>query len=385
MRRPCYISAATAVTACGDLLQACAAIERNRPPSYVTSVPLGNGALLDLPHPVLLCDIPDAVAIHERAEYLGGKVIRSLKDELRRATLTCPLFLTSSHFESGALSLLVASGSNSSLPLHILERVLPTTLGKRLAAVSGATRCIIGPFGACASGLLAVGAAMTHLRLGRAAECTVVSTDPLSLIAAQGFALIGASSPTACRPFDVTADGTTVAEGAAAIMLTTQPPSIGRDVHEIEGFGQAIDAISPTRNSARALAEAITSALADAQTGPDTIDGVVWHGTATPSNDATEHQVAMEVFSDRPPAGVSIKGAVGHTMGTSGLLNLLYSLRASSSGVMAQSPLISRPKFERMNINLSRCSVPQWSRWLVVASGFGGQCAAAVLSTGRSQ
>src|SRR5262245_52899010 len=140
---------------------------------------------------------------------------------------------------------------------------------------------------ACASGAAAIVEAARAIRLG---ECDVAlcggvgaDVDPLMLA---GFGLLGAlSARGVSRPFDAARDGFVVGEGAAMLVLASEP---GAAACELAGIGRSLDAhhLTAPEPDGDGAARAMIAALRDA--GEDGVDYVQAHGTSTPLNDAVE-------------------------------------------------------------------------------------------------
>jgi 3-oxoacyl-[acyl-carrier-protein] synthase-1 len=76
---------------------------------------------------------------------------------------------------------------------------------------------------------------------------------------------------------------------------------------------------------------AMEAALAAAGVEAGVIDYVNLHGTATPSNDATEDIAVHGLFGDSVPVNSS-KGMTGHTLGAAGAVEAVVSVLAIEEG-----------------------------------------------------
>ncbi|MER5973162.1 beta-ketoacyl-[acyl-carrier-protein] synthase family protein [Streptomyces sp. NPDC002055] len=184
---------------------------------------------------------------------------------------------------------------------------------------------------ACASGTTAIGTARDLLRSG---ACDVVITGgaeaPLTPSLVAGFSQMGALSRrnddirAASRPFDAGRDGFVAAEGAAVLVLERAADARARGARiraVVSGFGASADAYHATAPDPECTgaALALRAALADAGVGPDEVDHVNAHGTATVINDATEARLIREVLGDRPLV-TSVKGVTGHSLSAAGAI-----------------------------------------------------------------
>jgi 3-oxoacyl-[acyl-carrier-protein] synthase I len=152
------------------------------------------------------------------------------------------------------------------------------------------------------------------MRAGLADAAVVGGADTLCRMTLNGFAALGALSPTVCNPFSRNRDGITIGEGASAFLLSHEAGPV-----ELLGVGESSDAHhitapDPTGCGARA---AITQALIDAKLRPEDIAYINLHGTGTPLNDAMEAAAVASLFPASTPASSS-KGMTGHMLGATG-------------------------------------------------------------------
>lgn len=187
---------------------------------------------------------------------------------------------------------------------------------------------------ACASGAHAIGEAAEHIRRG---TCKVVITGGSESTVCQmgvgGFASMRALSTRnedpekASRPFDKDRDGFVLAEGAAVLILEDYEFALNRGANilcEIVGYGASSDAyhISSPSPQGRGAAQAMLSALADADLGHESINYINAHGTSTPMGDEIETLAIKKVFGDHAKKlwVSSTKSMMGHTLGAAGAI-----------------------------------------------------------------
>jgi 3-oxoacyl-[acyl-carrier-protein] synthase II len=72
--------------------------------------------------------------------------------------------------------------------------------------------------------------------------------------------------------------------------------------------------------------------------GPEAVDAVIAHATATPAGDLAEAKAINEVFGEHAAElpVTSIKGHVGHTGSASGVMGLLAGLHGMQAGTLVQ-------------------------------------------------
>jgi 3-oxoacyl-[acyl-carrier-protein] synthase II len=116
-----------------------------------------------------------------------------------------------------------------------------------------------------------------------------------------------------------------IGEGAAFLVLESARHAMGRGVRPLallEGVGLSADAFHATapQPEGEGALRAMRQALARAGVGPEDVDHVNAHGTATQANDLAEGRAILTLLGERAPhvPVTSIKGAVGHCLGAAG-------------------------------------------------------------------
>jgi len=237
--------------------------------------------------------------------------------------------------------------------------------------------------GACASSTLAIGLARGWLLDDRCDVALCGGFDAVSVFVAAGFeslrATCGSRGP---RPFREGRDGLALGEASAVLALVRAPVArrAARVLGWISGFGASCDATHLTAPdpTGAGLARAAASALADA--GGPKIDLVSAHGTATAQNDRSEAAAIVATLGERASAVpvYSLKGAVGHTLGAAGALEVL-------SGALALEKAIAPASFGEGAAEaglrvLDRAEECEARTVLKLSSAFGGANAALVVS-----
>jgi 3-oxoacyl-[acyl-carrier-protein] synthase II len=205
--------------------------------------------------------------------------------------------------------------------------------GDAVARALGVTGPVSTLSSACASGALAIGAALDALRAGEVDVALAGGSDSLCQITYSGFNALRAVDEVPCRPFREGRAGMSIGEGAAVLILERLHDARARGARplaELCGAGASCDAghmTAPDPEGAGAAA-AIERALADASLPPVAIDFVNAHGTGTPLNDVAEFAALRRVFGERAAAlpVTSTKGAVGHLLGSSGALEAVVTV-----------------------------------------------------------
>lgn len=191
---------------------------------------------------------------------------------------------------------------------------------------------------ACASGATALGVGADLLRDGRADLVVAGGYDALCRFVLRGFDTLRSLTTERVRPFDRRRSGLLLGEGAALALLARDAGRGGRPLGRLLGHATTSDAhhVTAPDPEGRGLERAIRLALGEAGLGPEHVDFVSAHGTATPRNDRVESAVLARVLGAR--AGTvpvnSIKGGLGHTMGAAATLEAIMCLLAARHGVM---------------------------------------------------
>ncbi|WP_194923420.1 SDR family oxidoreductase [Catenulispora pinisilvae] len=239
----------------------------------------------------------------------------------------------------------IAARYNSSA-LPVLDNIAPFAVSNALSKLVPHNAELICLDSACASSLHALDIAVRALREGSCdiALCSAVCIlDPLIMVTfckAQGL------SPTGrVLPFQSTADGTLLGEGAVSLTLKTLERA-QRDGDRILGLilgsgtgsdGKGKGVHAPTKEGQQT---AILQAWDDAGVGPDDLDWIIAHGTGTPVGDAVELRALRESFGTRrtPCQLTSNKAVFGHTSLVAGLTSVLHALLAMEHEVIPPQP-----------------------------------------------
>lgn len=137
--------------------------------------------------------------------------------------------------------------------------------------------------------------------------------------------------------------------------------------------------ISGPSRTGQELGYAIKKSLIDAGLGPDDIDYISAHGTATPYNDEMEANAINYAGLQQVPTN-SLKAYYGHTLGAAGLIESIITLHSMKENIILPSAGyedngVSKP----VNICTS-LQHTEVKHALKTASGFGGCNAAMIFS-----
>ncbi len=203
---------------------------------------------------------------------------------------------------------------------------------------------------ACASGGLAIGAALEAVRSGEVDLALTGGADSLCQLTYAGFNSLRAIDEDACRPFRAGRGGMSFGEGAAVLVLEPLERALARGcvpLALVAGAGAACDAYHMTAPDPEGTgaALAIAAALADAGLGPGDIDFVNAHATGTTLNDTAEWRALARVFGERAgslPVCAS-KAGIGHLLGASGAIEAVITVLSLLHGELHPVPPAAAP------------------------------------------
>jgi len=237
---------------------------------------------------------------------------------------------------------------------------------------------------ACTSSTVALGQAAALVTSGTADAVMVTAADIVSEFVFSGFSTLMALDRDGARPFDADRKGLSLGEAAgyALVMSEKRAAREGRSViARINGWGVSNDAnhmTGPARDG-KGLADAISAALSRAKLAPEDIGSVGAHGTGTVYNDAMEIKAFETIFKNAVPV-YSIKGGLGHTLGTAGLLETIIAIRSLYAGKTPGTPRLQTVASEALNwVTPSAVDTPNARLALTTNSGFGGVNAALIV------
>ena len=207
---------------------------------------------------------------------------------------------------------------------------------------------------ACASSLYAVKLACDELAARRADAMLAGGVSrPDCLYTQVGFSQLRALSASGrCAPFDRSADGLLVGEGAGILVLKRLEDAIAandRIYGLIRGIGLSNDMhgnlLAP---DSEGQLRAMRAAYASVGWSPDTVDLIECHGAGTPVGDATELASLCALWgcvdgtAGRCAIG-SVKSMVGHLLTAAGAAGMIKTLLALDEKILPPSLNFNRP------------------------------------------
>ncbi|MBU1343539.1 MAG: beta-ketoacyl-[acyl-carrier-protein] synthase family protein [Proteobacteria bacterium] len=237
---------------------------------------------------------------------------------------------------------------------------------------------------ACASSTIAVAKGAALIQRGVVDSVLICCMDIVSEFVFSGFSALGAMSDEPAKPFDKHRNGLTLGEGAAAILLMSEKRARSQGLSplcRIAGWGIANDAthLTAPAKDGYGLKLAITTACKKAGILPEHIPAVNTHGTGTAYNDAMELTVLHAMFNPDQVIANSIKGAIGHTLGAAGGIEIALCVKMLLEGMMPGTFGFLDPGKGAEKVIYPDARPIKGDCILTTNSGFGGINAAVIL------
>jgi 3-oxoacyl-[acyl-carrier-protein] synthase II len=229
-----------------------------------------------------------------------------------------------------------------------IPKMMSNALAGQAALRFGLQATCFATSSACASASHAMGMALRTIQWGEAdVMLTGGSEAATTALSLAGFCALRALSTRndaparASRPFDRDRDGFVMGEGAGALVFEELEHARRRGariIAEVVGYGSTDDAFhitAPQENGAGAT-RAMELAIRDSGLDATSFDYVNAHGTSTDLNDKIETRAIKQAFGQhaRRLAVSSTKSMVGHLLGASGAVELLFTALAIDRGVI---------------------------------------------------
>lgn len=255
-----------------------------------------------------------------------------------RCAVVCGVGVGANAYHERQHEELLSRGLHALNPLTI-PVVMPSSPAALLSLHLGFTGPVLTVSTACASGATAIGEGAALLRRGAADLVLAGGVDaPLTYSIVCSFLRLDAMTRTvadvdhASRPFDVDRDGFLLAEGAGFVVLQRESdvPDPSAVLGTVAGYGTCADAhhlVAPDPEGNGAL-RCMRLALADAGLGPADVRHVNAHATSTPVGDRAEAIALSALFPAGSPPVTAVKGTTGHTIGGSGAIEAIMTLRS---------------------------------------------------------
>lgn len=269
-------------------------------------------------------------------------------------------------------------------------KILPLTLTQvyagRIAASCGANDLVMTDASACASSLKVMVDVQTLIRMYGFSRVVVLSVeDAVSISTLQFFGESGASltkeieDKTGMKPsaFDNNNQGFYVGQGAVFAVFEAENATSYEPKAELVGAWTASEVSTNAigqRDDGQGFKNAFEGAMYHTGVNPNDISIIKTHGTGTKSNNQAEKSAILSTFTDF--VATSYKQKIGHTMGSSGLLETILLSEDLKSG---QVPAIENRTEHDDQFLSEPVSIPD-GLCLSLAAGMGNIYSAAIFN-----
>ena len=246
---------------------------------------------------------------------------------------------------------------------------------------------------ACSSSGAAIADACRHIASGEidmafagGAESALMPVFLGALDGLRALAEVDPDPSRSCKPFSAHRTGLVLGEGSVFFMLESRAHAEARGAQilgYLEGWGIASDAYHIGAPHQRGQIAALRAALAKAGVGPEQIDYINAHATATKGGDPVEVSSLKEVFGEqcaRIPVS-STKALHGHMLGAASAMEMLACLLAMRDGFVPATAHLDEidPDCAGLNHVTQPNVAGTVRRALSLSAGFGGINAALVV------
>jgi 3-oxoacyl-(acyl-carrier-protein) synthase len=227
---------------------------------------------------------------------------------------------------------------------------------------------------ACVSSSHALVVAADLLKRKKISRAIVVGFEPLLNMTLHGFASLLLFDYDQCRPFCATRAGMQIGEAAAVIILDADKSSTSKYKFAGGYLYNDIKSLTSAGIDGVTVSNVIQQTLTSARVSANDIVAIKAHGTGTRDNDLSEGRGLVKLFGEKLPPVVSLKGAIGHTLGAAGAVETAVWLSCCEEGSIPRS-------FGFMQIDPELGFAPSQTNvqardgaYLFTYFGFGGTC-----------
>jgi len=264
-------------------------------------------------------------------------------------------------------------------PIRRIFRSNPADVIAREFDLSGPRQTVVT---ACSSGTDAVGIAGSWIRAGLCDAAVAGGADELGRITYIGFISLLITDDSPCKPFDRHRKGLNLGEGAAMLVLASEPVARRTGMRArsfLLGYGSAGDAyhLTAPQPDGAGLRSAISEAMATSGASSTSVAFVNAHGTGTPDNDRVESRVLHDMLPGIP--FLSTKGYTGHTLGAAGAIEAVFTAACLEMGKIPANAGFETPDPEIPETPVREVTTVEGTVALSESLAFGGNNSVVVL------
>jgi 3-oxoacyl-(acyl-carrier-protein) synthase len=227
---------------------------------------------------------------------------------------------------------------------------------------------------ACVSSSHALVVAADLLKRRKIRRAIVVGFEPLLNMTLHGFASLLLFDYDQCRPFCMSRAGMQIGEASAVVILDAEKSSSvkykfsgGYQYNDIKSMTSAgIDGVT--------VSKVVHKTIETAHVSARDVLAIKAHGTGTRDNDLSEGRGLVKLFGEKLPPVVSLKGAIGHTLGAAGAVETALWLSCCEEGFIPRSFGFSEIDPEIGFAPSQKNIAARDGAYLFTYFGFGGTC-----------
>ena len=227
---------------------------------------------------------------------------------------------------------------------------------------------------ACVSSSHALVVAADLLKRRKIRRAIVVGFEPLLNMTLHGFASLLLFDYDQCRPFCMSRAGMQIGEASAVVILDAEKSSSvkykfsgGYQYNDIKSMTSAgIDGVT--------VSKVVHKTIETAHVSASDVLAIKAHGTGTRDNDLSEGRGLVKLFGEKLPPVVSLKGAIGHTLGAAGAVETALWLSCCEEGFIPRSFGFSEIDPEIGFAPSQKNIAVRDGAYLFTYFGFGGTC-----------
>jgi 3-oxoacyl-(acyl-carrier-protein) synthase len=227
---------------------------------------------------------------------------------------------------------------------------------------------------ACVSSSHALVVAADLLKRKKIRRAIVVGFEPLLNMTLHGFASLLLFDYDQCRPFCMSRAGMQIGEASAVVILDAEKSSSvkykfsgGYQYNDIKSMTSAgIDGVT--------VSKVVHKTIETAHVSASDVLAIKAHGTGTRDNDLSEGRGLVKLFGEKLPPVVSLKGAIGHTLGAAGAVETALWLSCCEEGFIPRSFGFSEIDPEIGFAPSQKNIAARDGAYLFTYFGFGGTC-----------
>ena len=222
---------------------------------------------------------------------------------------------------------------------------------------------------ACTAAMQAILLAKNIIEHGMYNDVVILGIELANNVTTGGFASMQLLSHSHSQPLGAQRDGMVLGEAVGAIHLSTKPTR-----WQIIGAANIVSGADPTGAAPAAVHEVVQRALRHSSLSAKQIDLIKLQATGSPQGDINELDGLAQTFSPMPPL-TTFKHLVGHTLGASGMVELILLTACLEQAV---APYYDYECDEGLPHRLHH-ELPKANHILSIILGFGGEHAAIVV------